>query len=91
MEVNFAWTLRRGDGDQLAFATGEGRALYSFNKRDFLRIHTEWSSTGRDHAGVILAKQKRYSPREQIRRLSRLVETLSAEDMQNRVEFLSGC
>ena len=81
--------LRRDDGDQLVFATRKGRALYSFNRGDFLRIHTEWCSTGRDHAGVILAKQKRYSPREQIRRLSRLVETLSAEEMRNRVEFLS--
>jgi Domain of unknown function (DUF5615) len=90
LTAKLAGMLTRDDEDHLAFGAAGNRTLYSFNQGHFLRLHTEWISSGRDHAGVILAKQKRYSPREQIRRLSRLVETLSAEDMQNRVEFLSG-
>jgi Domain of unknown function (DUF5615) len=81
--------LRREDEDQLAFATAQARVLYTFNQGHFLQLHTDWSLAGRAHSGIILARQKRYSDREQIRRLSRLVQTLSAEEMRNRVEFLS--
>jgi hypothetical protein len=82
--------VSRDDEDHLDAAATRGRAVYSFNARDFYRIHTEWVTAGRGHAGIILAEQQRYSAGEQIRRLAALVSTLSAEEMQNRVEFLSG-
>lgn len=85
-----AGMISRDDEDHLALAVSQGRVLYSFNGHDFYRIHSQWIAAGRDHAGIILAKQQRYSVGEQIRRLSLLIETLSAEDMRNRVEFLSG-
>ena len=44
---------------------------------------------GQSHAGIILAVQQRYSVGEQMRRLLRLTSTLTAEEMRNRVEFLS--
>jgi hypothetical protein len=82
--------VSRDDEEHLDAATAAGRTIYSFNARDFYRIHTEWITAGRGHAGIILGEQQRYSAGEQIRRLAVLVTTLSAEDMQNRVEFLSG-
>jgi hypothetical protein len=72
----------------LILATLQGRALFSFNVGDFHEIHTRWSTTGRDHAGIILAQQKRYATGEQIRRLVRLIGSLTAEEMRNREEFL---
>jgi hypothetical protein len=33
--------------------------------------------------------QQRYSVGEQMRRLLRLIDTLTAEEMRNRIEFLS--
>ncbi len=47
-------------------------------------------AAGRVHSGIILAQQKRYSIGEQIRRLVRLIGSLTAEAMRNREEFLSG-
>jgi hypothetical protein len=44
---------------------------------------------GQSHAGIILAVQQRYTVSEQLRRLLRLISTLKAEDMHNRIEFLS--
>ncbi len=41
------------------------------------------------HAGIILARQRQYSVGEQMRRLLKLVGAMSAEDMQDRLEFLS--
>jgi len=83
-----AGMIRRKDEEHLSFATLQGRALYSFNVGDFHEIHTEWTATGRGHAGIILAQQKRYSTGEQIRRLLRLIGSLSGEAMKNREEFL---
>jgi Domain of unknown function (DUF5615) len=78
----------RLDPDQLRWATGQNRVLYSFNRRDFCRIHSEWMQAGHTHSGIILAVQQRYSVGEQMRRLLRLLNSLSAEDMINRLEFL---
>jgi len=49
----------------------------------------EWMATGRVHGGIILAQQKRYSIGEQIRRLVRLISSLTGEAIRNREEFLS--
>ena len=80
--------IRRKDEEHLGLATIQGRALYSFNVRDYHEIHAEWMATGRFHAGIVLAQQKRYSTGEQIRRLVRLIGTLTDDDMRNREEFL---
>lgn len=63
--------------------------LFSFNVSDFQRIHTQHLSQGTTHAGNILAAQQRYSVGERIRRLQKLIAARSAEEMNNRLEFLS--
>ena len=83
-----AGMIRRKDEEHLDLATVQGRALYSFNVADFHEIHTEWTASGRAHAGIVLAQQKRYSTGEQIRRLVRLIGSLTGEAMRNREEFL---
>jgi hypothetical protein len=80
--------IRRKDEEHLSWAAGQGRVLYSFNVGDYHEIHTQWIATGRDHAGIILAQQKRYSTGEQVRRLLRLIGSLTGEAMCNREEFL---
>ena len=67
----------------------QGRALYSFNVAHFYRLHTAYVTQGKSHAGIVLARQQRYSVAEQTRHLLRLVASKSAADMKNRVEFLS--
>lgn len=76
------------DEEHLSFAAAQGRALYSFNVRDFPVIHVTWIAAGQDHCGIIVAPQQRYSIGEQIRRLRRVTASVSAEAMQNRLEFL---
>jgi hypothetical protein len=84
-----AGMIRRTDEDHLHWATVQGRVLYSFNVADFHAIHNEWMAAGRVHAGLILAQQKRYAIGEQVRRLARLADSLTAEAMRSREEFLS--
>jgi len=92
MDVIAAAPSGRGglhDDDQLRWATEQQRVLYSFNRGDFCRIHSAMMRAGESHAGIILAVQQRYSVGEQMRRLLRLIDTLTAEEMRNRIEFLS--
>lgn len=79
----------RDDEDHLDFATAQGRVLYSFNMGDFCRIHTEHIVSNKSHAGIILALQQRYGIGEQMRRLMRIVNARTAEQMVNQLEFLS--
>ena len=83
-----AGMIRRKDEEHLHFATAQGRALYSFNVGDFYEIHTVWTMSGREHCGIVLSQQRRYPTGEQIRRLLRLIGSLSSESMRNRAEFL---
>ena len=76
------------DEEQLVFAAEHGCVLYTFNVSDFYRLHTEWSSVGREHAGMILAPQQRFSVGEQLRRILRLRATNTTASMRNQVEFL---
>ena len=80
--------IRRTDEEHLSLATLQGRVLYSFNVKDFHQIHAVWMAMGRHHAGIILAQQKRYATGEQIRRLLRLIGSLTDEAMKDREEFL---
>ena len=77
------------DDEQLEFARREDRVLVSFNGSDFCRIHTRLLSTGNSHAGIVLMPQQRYSIGERLRRLLKLIAGRTAEEMNNRLEFLS--
>ena len=48
-----AGMLERSDEDQLECAVQQGRVLYSFNARDFYRLHTLFLSEGKSHGGII--------------------------------------
>jgi hypothetical protein len=77
------------DEEHLSWAAGNGRVLYSFNVSDFMALHVYYLAAAKDHAGIVLAQQQRYSIGEQMRRLLRLVEMKPADAMRNTVEFLS--
>lgn len=81
--------VERSDADHLAYAAAQGRALYSFNRGDFLRLHALYLQEGRTHCGILLPRQQHYSVGEQMGRVLQLMAVRRPEDMQNQVEFLS--
>ena len=81
--------IDRDDSEQLSYATAHGRVLCSFNARDFIRLHSEYLAQGKQHAGIILVQQQRYTVGEHMRRLLKLIAGRPAETMQNHIEFLS--
>jgi hypothetical protein len=80
--------ISAADEEQLAFAAAQRRCLYSYNVRDFYRLHYECLQGGNSHAGIILCQQQQFSVGEQSRRIERLAAALSAQEMTDRVEFL---
>ena len=55
-----------------------------------MRLHGEYLSAGRTHAGIIFGDQQRYGVGEQMRRLLRVIALRSAEELRGGYEFLSG-
>jgi len=80
--------IERADADHLAWATAQGRVLCSVNVGDFYRLHTSYLAQHQAHTGIVLVRQQQYVG-EYMRRLLRLMTHLTAEEMHNRVEFLS--
>ena len=83
-----AGLAEKSDDEQSAFATERGGVLYTFNVSDFHRLHAQWAGAGREHAGMILAPQQRFSVGEQLRRILRLRAAATTESTRNQVEFL---
>jgi hypothetical protein len=71
------------DEAHLTYARTQGRVMVTCD-RDFLVL----ASRGQPHAGIAYYPYGRYPVGEVIRRLVRLWEQHSSEDMLNRVEFL---
>jgi hypothetical protein len=81
--------LHRSDEEQIDWARQNGRVVFSFNTRDFYRLHTTIIEQGLSHAGIILAPQQRYGIGDLMRGVLKLINTKSSEEMQGQLEFLS--
>ncbi len=79
--------IQTPDQEHLEYATSLNRAVFTFNTRDFVRLHTEYLSTGRHHAGIIVSNQVQIGVI--IRRLLKLLDARSATEMDNWLEYLS--
>ncbi|MCB0159549.1 MAG: DUF5615 family PIN-like protein [Caldilineaceae bacterium] len=82
-----AGLLATPDSAQLDYATQNGRVIFSFNRGDFFRLHTEWLAAGQQHAGIVVSDQ--LATNVVARRLLRLIDGKPAGDMKNWLEFLS--
>ena len=80
--------IERSDPAHLDYATAQDRVLFTCNVADFYHLHTSFLAQGKSHVGMILAPQQRYSVGEQMRRLLKLINAKSAEEMRNEAEFL---
>jgi predicted nuclease of predicted toxin-antitoxin system len=81
--------LRTPDEAQLTFATERGMALLTSNAQDFIPLARSWYRDGREHAGIVISEQmsqRRFG--ELLRRVLRLLDALTAEEMHNRIVSL---
>ncbi|MBX2999402.1 MAG: DUF5615 family PIN-like protein [Caldilineaceae bacterium] len=82
-----AGLLGRVDEIQLQYATAQGRVIFTFNRGDFFRLHTQWLENAHNHAGIVVSDQVHTGV--VMRRLLHLIDVKSAGDMHDRLEFLS--
>ncbi len=74
-----------GDSDEnhLARATRMGYVLCTYDM-DYLRLHT----TGVEHSGIVFARESATNIGDWVRGLELICGVLSAEEMQNHIEYL---
>jgi len=76
--------LGLSDEEQLRYAFDEGMTIFTHDD-DFLSMASESEI---EHCGIIYVHQEHLSIGECIRRLKSIVETMSPEEMHNRILFL---
>jgi hypothetical protein len=77
--------LDASDEAQLLGATAQGRCIFTFNIRDFIRLAARYPR----HGGIILAAQRSMGLSELISSLDRLLHETSAADWPGQVRWLS--
>lgn len=82
-EANF---LGQPDDFHLQFATEQDRVIFTFNRGDFFRLHTEWLKNEHHHAGIVVSEQ--VGTGIVVRRLLHLIDSKEATEMQDWLEFL---
>jgi Domain of unknown function (DUF5615) len=75
------------DPDQLTFTQQHGYTLVTYNVQDYPRLHYEWLTAGKHHAGLIVASRE--NPRRNIRALLNLLALVTAEEMVDQLEYLN--
>ncbi len=85
-----ATLLNTDDAAQLAYATQHGMAILTYNARDFLILARQYAEAGFAHAGIIISSEQysRHQFGELLRLVLRLLNTLTAEELHNRVVYL---
>lgn len=74
------------DPDQLAYATEQGRAILTFNIKDFVRLALEYAHTGRHHSGIIVSDHLPF--RELLRRTLLLLHRHTHGDLSDKLLWL---
>lgn len=75
------------DEEQMAFAAVQGRTLLTCNARDFTPIFEDYWFKGQDHSGVVVSQQLELG--EMARRVGRLLNTVTADEMRNNWKNLA--
>jgi hypothetical protein len=75
------------DQAQLGFAVSQRRAIVSINHKHFTPLHEQCLADGQEHWGIILSTEE---PTPVLRRrLLRLLNTLSADELKNKIRWLN--
>ena len=79
--------MEADDDEQLAYAASSQRAIVTFNHKDFAVRHQRYMKEGQEHWGIILSTEESMDILR--RRLLRLLNTLTAEELKNQIRWLN--
>ncbi len=75
--------VEEDDAEQLAFAVSQQRAIVSLNHKHFAPLHDRYIAEGKEHWGIILSTEESVPVLR--RRLLRLLNTLSADQLKSQI------
>ena len=78
--------LGRTDPDQLTFAVDNGRAILTFNVKDFVQLASTYTVSGRQHSGIIVSDHLPF--RELLRRTLILLQHHVHDDLTDKLLWL---
>lgn len=74
------------DEEIMAYAVDEHRAVMTFNIKHFVPLAIQYVEDGREHYGVVVSKE--LSRGELQKRVTKLLESVTAEELMNAVRYL---
>lgn len=80
--------LSQSDEQQLTYAAENNLVIYTYNMRDFCRLHKVYMEQKINHAGIIIAERQSYSIGEQLKGIKGVVNGFSHEEMKNNLVFI---
>jgi hypothetical protein len=78
--------IGKSDGDHLAYAAERGWTVVTFNRGDFAALHTQYMTTHREHAGIVVSVKMETG--RAVRALLNLLDRVSADEARNQIFFL---
>jgi len=79
--------IEADDDEQLAYAASSGRAIVTFNHKHFSVRHDRYMAQGLEHWGIIFSTEESMDVMR--RRLLKLLNTLSADELKNQTRWLN--
>jgi len=86
VHVNEVDLVAAPDEKVVAYAVGEHRAVVTFNIKHFVPLAIRYVEDGKEHYGVVVSKQ--LSQGELQKRVTKLLEGVTAEELMNAVRYL---
>lgn len=75
------------DSEHLACAARQGRAILTYNSKDYAPLFDQYWWAGREHYGIIVSKQLPVG--ELLYRVLRFLNTVTADEMRNNYKNLA--
>jgi predicted nuclease of predicted toxin-antitoxin system len=79
--------IQADDDEQLAYAASSGRAIVTFNHKDFSVRHDRYMEAGMEHWGIIYSTEESMDVMR--RRLLKMLNTVSADELKNQTRWLN--
>lgn len=70
----------------MAYAADSHRAVVTFNVKHFIPLSIQYLDDGKEHYGVVVSKEIYHG--ELKRRVTKLLESVTAEELMNAVRYL---
>jgi predicted nuclease of predicted toxin-antitoxin system len=75
------------DEEQLLFASKQNRVIFTFNVKDFCKLHIEFLSKSKTHKGIIVSRP--FPTSVVIKGLAKILVLYDQKEMENNLLWLS--